>query len=80
MGVIDKTVYTLTCNDCGVSEESRVLDRGSGWGGSVWDSSAYFAKFDTEWEGGGPVETILISSKCKNCGSSNIRIESSYKL
>lgn len=80
MGVIDKILYTLTCNHCGTTEKSSVVDKGSGWGGSAWEPSAHFSKFDTEWEGCGSVEPKLITSKCKNCGSSNISIASEYKV
>ena len=69
MGTIDKTVYKLTCPKCSSSETSAVLDKGSGWSGSWWQSSATFLQFDTEWTGGAEVEPTLVSATCKKCGT-----------
>lgn len=69
MGTIDKTKYKLRCESCGVDEESAVLDKGSNWSGSSWQSEAKFKNFDTEWIGGGITEPELINAKCNKCHS-----------
>ncbi len=79
MGVIDKTVYKLTCPQCDTSETSSVLDRGSGWGGSSWQDGASFSKFKTEWSGGGSQEPRLTLAVCMACGGS-ATVESGYSL
>lgn len=67
MGIIDKTIYRLTCPQCGVSETATVLDKGSSWSGSHWQSGTKFERFDTAWSGGGDTEPNLISATCKQC-------------
>lgn len=68
MGVIDKTTYTLRCESCEIEEESSILDKGSNWSGSNWQSEAEFKNFGTSWKGGGRTEPELISARCKQCG------------
>ncbi len=67
MGIIDKTKYKLRCESCGVDEQSAVLDKGSNWGGSSWQSGTKFENFETEWVGGGITEPELIDAKCNKC-------------
>ena len=70
MGVIDQTTYTLTCPKCGASESQKVLDKGSNWSGSWWQSGARFTHFQTTWDGeGGSVEPKLSIATCKSCQS-----------
>lgn len=38
MSIIDSTSCTLTCAICGKAETHKVLDKGSGWSGSYWQS------------------------------------------
>ena len=70
MGIIDQTTYTLTCPKCGASESQKVLDKGSNWSGSWWQSGASFTHFQTTWDGeGGSVEpklSIAIVAKGEN--------------
>ena len=68
MGIIDKTTYRLSCPACGTEETASVLDKGSGWGGSHWQSGVSFSSFDTSWSGGVKQEPKLTSAKCKRCG------------
>jgi hypothetical protein len=68
MGIIDKTTYTLRCNNCETTEEASILDKGSNWSGSHWQSGASFTNFSTSWNGGGKSEPELIEAKCKYCG------------
>ncbi|MCA3215582.1 MAG: hypothetical protein ING39_09190 [Burkholderiales bacterium] len=49
MGIIDKTTHRLTCPQCGASETANVLDKGSNWSGSHWQSGANFERFETTW-------------------------------
>lgn len=70
MGIIDQTTYTLTCPKCGDSEFQKVLDKGSNWRGSRWQSGASFMHFQTAWDGdGGSVEAKLSIATCKSCKS-----------
>ena len=67
MGVIDKTTYLLSCERCSVEETSSILEKGSNWGGSHWQSEADFTKFMTSWKGGGVAEPTLLSATCISC-------------
>jgi hypothetical protein len=69
MGVIDKTTYILSCKNCQEEETASVLDKGSNWGGSHWQSGTVFKKFKTNWNGGGVVEPYLLCATCISCGS-----------
>jgi predicted RNA-binding Zn-ribbon protein involved in translation (DUF1610 family) len=69
MGIIDKTTHHLTCPQCGASEACIVLDKGSNWSGSHWQSGAKFERFETTWSGGGSTEPELVSATCKQCGA-----------
>lgn len=68
MGIIDKSTCRLTCPHCGASETANVLDKGSNWSGSHWQSGAKFERFETSWFGGGSTEPNLILATCKQCG------------
>ena len=78
--MIDSLIFSLTCRHCKTTEKSRLVDRGSGWSGSSWDSSADFSNFETTWSGGGFITPELLSAKCKQCGSSDVEIESEFKV
>jgi len=77
MGVIDKTTYTLACPKCGSKESASLLDKGSSWGGSFWQSGATFVVFQTQWSGGGKQEPQLVSATCKACCTA-ASVESAY--
>jgi len=77
MGTIDSTLYTLRCPKCGAIESVKVLDKGSGWGGSSWQDGADFANFNTAWSGGGAQEPELVSATCKECAQP-ATVESGY--
>jgi len=68
VGIIDKTTYRLTCPKCGAVEKANVLDKGSNWSGSYWQSGATFERFETSWSGGGSTEPDLTSATCRQCG------------
>ncbi len=78
MGVIDKTEYRLTCPQCDTSETSKVLEKGSEYGGS-WQDGTSFKHFTTEWSGGGSQEPRLTLAICKACGGS-AKVKSGYSL
>ena len=80
MGVLEKKIYTLVCENCGSAENSRVLDKGNPYSGSFWLPSANFSHFETSWQGGGETEPQLISVKCKKCNSVNIRVTTEYSM
>jgi hypothetical protein len=67
MSVIDKSIYTLTCPACHAHQEKAILDKGSTFGGSYWQSSVTFELFTTAWQGGGHEEPKLVSASCKTC-------------
>jgi hypothetical protein len=69
MGVIDKTIHKLACHTCSISEEQRILDNGSNWGGSSWQDGVEFTRFDVLWRGGGKIEPSIVVAKCKQCGN-----------
>lgn len=68
MGIIDKSTHRLVCPKCGLSETATVLDKGSNWSGSHWQSGTKFEYFDTAWSGGCDAEPNLISATCRQCG------------
>ena len=68
MGIIDKTIHKLSCEDCHIEEEQKVLDKGSGWSGSSWQSGVDFRHFETSWFGGGKTEPDITKATCKKCG------------
>jgi len=70
MGTIDSTIHTLECQHCGIKESRRILDKGSQWSGSHWQSRADFESFQTSWAGGAAVEPELVSATCRACGGS----------
>lgn len=73
MGTIDQKTYTLTCQNCHKVEKGKVLDKGSSFGGSSWQSKVDFINFDVKWVGGGISEPEIISANCKKCkGISNV--------
>jgi hypothetical protein len=76
MGIIDKKTFILICS-CGAEETASILDTGSNWGGSFWQSRKSFSKFNTTWSGGGQEEPEIISATCKVCGKSP-EIKSKY--
>ena len=75
----DMAVYTLTCKNCGATEDSTIRDHVSVWSGCDWASSASFSRFDTKWAGGGKEEPDLVSVRCTNCGSSDVKFDTTYK-
>ena len=68
MGYFDETRYTLSCKSCGQRETQKVLDKGSGWRGSHWQSGVEFEKFETTWSGGRKEEPTLKRAVCRACG------------
>ncbi|GAJ68027.1 ras GTPase-activating-like protein IQGAP1 [Edwardsiella piscicida] len=76
MGIIDKSTYTLKCPNCEIVETLAILDKGSNWGGSHWQSGGSFQHFHTEWQGGGLTEPSLKIAKCKVCQQSALATSS----
>ena len=65
MGIIDTATVTLTCPKCGLTEGSRIRDKGNGWSGSHWDWPSY-TKFNVTL--GGSVKTEpTVAGKCPQC-------------
>jgi predicted nucleic-acid-binding Zn-ribbon protein len=72
MGIIDETTYKLHCPKCGHSESLSILDKGSNFGGSCWQSGAVFTSFETNLTGGGVQAPQLTTAICKTCGTTAI--------
>lgn len=71
MGVIDSTTNHFKCRDCGAQDSSRVVERGSGYGGS-WGSPSPCEGFDIQWKDSQFGEPTPESYRCRQCGSTNI--------
>ena len=65
MGIIDTATITLTCPECCLSESSRIRDKGSGWGGSHWETPK-FEHFHVSISGS-PKTDYEVSGKCPKC-------------
>ncbi|GAA5140877.1 hypothetical protein GCM10023213_24160 [Prosthecobacter algae] len=67
MGYSDKLEVTISCDDCGVTEENSAKDYGGGYGGPAWehlDSFSDFTVVATHDERRGP---DIKSATCKKC-------------
>ena len=64
----DMAVYTLTCKNCGATEDSTIRDHGSVWSGCDWDSSASFSRFREC-----PAYTLLYQFFPKDTGKSKVK-------
>ena len=68
MGVIDKTMHTLTCAGCNKSESVTLLEHGSTYGGS-WQSGKPMISFNVVWDKSNSFTGPQIcSAVCKTCG------------
>ena len=67
MGINDQITYTLTCQKCAQVEKKKVLDKGSSFGGSSWQSGVVFSEFDVTWTRGGIYEPSIAKTLCKKC-------------
>lgn len=77
MGIIDKSIHRVECEQCSEVEEQAFYDKGSIWGGSSWQSAATFQKFNVSWSGGGKIEPDFVKALCKGCGR-EAKLESRY--
>jgi hypothetical protein len=69
MGIIDSTIHSLACNNCKTLESVTILDKGSNYGGSHWQSGKNFINFNSQWSNSSEhIEPSLISATCKKCG------------
>lgn len=69
MGVIDHTNYEVSCPNCCAKESFRILDKGSGYGGSHWQGGPSSELFGLQWTAGGGSEPDLLKAVCKKCGT-----------
>ncbi len=67
MGTIDGENITLTCPACGATETCRILDKGSGWGGSHWQTPT-FERFDITLSGSATTY-YNVSGVCVACNA-----------
>lgn len=71
MGVIDSTTNRFKCRDCGSMDSSKVVQRGSAYGGS-WGSPSPCEGFEIQWKDSEFGEPIPTWCKCRKCGSINV--------
>jgi len=66
VGIIDSATITLSCPQCGLTESSRIVDKGSGWSGSSWQRPS-FDRFEVTVTGGDEDEpkVVGVCTQCK---------------
>lgn len=67
MGILDTTEHDLKCEQCGIAETVKVLDKGSSWGGSFW-ITPNSRHFKIDWNGGEKEEPKIVKAVCICCG------------
>ena len=67
MGTVDDQMVGLECGSCGNSEQTRIVQKGSGWGMSPWGLPA-FETFDAEYTSDA-LQVYLVTANCKKCGA-----------
>jgi hypothetical protein len=67
MGILDRTDYDLKCEQCGLAEKVKVLDKGSIWRGSFW-TIPNSRHFKIDWKGGEKEEPRIVKAVCNSCG------------
>lgn len=79
MGIVDQFVITLKCHHCGITEEGKVLDKGSTWSGPSWSNRTDFKKFSVTWQSGteGAPPTVA-KAICSECGN-DAEVSSSFR-
>jgi hypothetical protein len=70
MGIIDQSTYKVDCDQCEITENVTIYDKGSMYGGSHWQSGKSMTHFNARWTGGGKVDPDLASATCYRCGHS----------
>lgn len=65
MGIIDTQTITLTCPNCGVTEDSRIFDKGSGYSGSWWQMPS-FSLFAVQVTGSRETD-FTVTGRCVKC-------------
>ena len=75
MGIIDSTIHRVSCPSCGASEEVKILDRGSSWGGSQWQTGVALAKFDVKWTGVIEFNSRVFSAQVQEWGGIPLRFD-----
>ena len=69
MGVIDKKVIRITCQECATSEVAEMLQHGSSYGGS-WQGAPTYTNFTVQWETpSSAIGPTAQSAVCNACGS-----------
>ncbi len=67
MGFIDSNDFTVTCEKCGATENTRVVQRGSSFG-AHWSDPPALLKFESVWDSEARFGPQLTSAKCRKCG------------
>lgn len=67
MGVIDSTLYKLTCS-CGNTEFMKILQHGSSYGAS-WQAGGAMKNFQVSWGPVGLHGPEIVEAICKFCGA-----------
>jgi hypothetical protein len=66
MGTVDDQMVGLECGSCGNSEQTRIIQKGSGWSVSPWRLPA-FETFDAEYTSD-VSRVYFVKASCKKCG------------
>jgi hypothetical protein len=67
MGIIDSNKFSVTCADCGVSEDAAVHQKGSAYGAS-WQDGPDLKHFDARWSDNSAMGPSIEAATCRTCG------------
>lgn len=80
MSVLDSIIYSIKCNACSNEESIKLLDKGSIYSGSCWQSGYESIKFNIIWSGGYKEIPYPEVKLCNMCGSKDISVDSHFKV
>ena len=68
MGYSDKLIVTISCEQCGITEDNCAKDYGGGYGGPAWERMSSFSNFDVVDKHSEKRGPDIQSAICKKCG------------
>ncbi len=77
MDIIDKKNFKIICENCSITEEQFIFEKGSSWNGSLWQKLAKFENFETIWIDDNENKPDIFQATCKKCGGS-AKVETRY--
>ena len=69
MGFVDSNKFTVSCADCGITEDVLIQEKGSAFGTS-WQVGLELNHFNAQWNNDGPMGPVIEAATCKKCGKS----------